>query len=112
MIDKVKAKIIELCPDVMETRDCECPAHIVVKHPVHDSRIGIAVVLRAVEKVDRGQDFGEVEYSTFGDIFHIGKYEKRGRNGYYSKAFWDLKFDYDHQTKETQLFVGSLLGVV
>lgn len=56
------------------------------------------------------QDGGEVDYSAFGIIFHIGKYEKMGRNGYYSKCFYNLSLPFLQQTDETKLFIAKLLN--
>lgn len=88
-MNNIKAKIQELVPEVMEDK-CNC---LHCTYPVHrdfTQPITLAVVLRAIKKIpDR-------EWQIYSQI--INK--------------WNLAQDnYDNQTRETQLFIGSLLGV-
>src|SRR4051794_8155384 len=47
------------------------------------SGIRLADVLLAIE-----EGRADIEMSLFGDLFHIGHYEKPGKEGYYSKCYW------------------------
>lgn len=66
--------------------------------------ITLADVLRTIDKADV-----PVELSLYGDMLHIGHYEKPGRNGYYSKAFWELPKNLDDQSPEVWDFLTSVL---
>lgn len=69
--------------------------------------IRLADVLLAIETFPKG---GETDLSTFGDEMLIGHYEKSGRNGYYSKAYYNLrKDDLSLQSEEFIDFLHSLL---
>lgn len=67
-------------------------------------KIGLADVLLVIEK-----NGIEIEMNVYGDIFHIGHYEKPNKEGYYSKSFWSLSQDFDHQSQELYDFLYELL---
>lgn len=66
--------------------------------------IQLSDVLFAIEKHDV-----EIEMSLYGEIFHIGHYEKPNKEGYYSKCFWNLLLPLDGQKEETIAFLAELL---
>lgn len=94
--DPIKAKIQELCPDVMATHECNCPsAEDIVGFP-----ITLAVVLRAIPKKGK-----TVKINDEGTFF-------TGVSDEMKSAVWDLKHDnYDQQSEECKQFIGSLLNV-
>lgn len=97
-MDKIKAKIIELCPDVMEAKHC-CDDHTYCDG---FSDITLAVVLRAIPlayltRGDNGQAFIKIR-----DVAY------RPNDG---GCEWNLLKNYDNQTKETQQCIGQLLGI-
>jgi hypothetical protein len=61
--------------------------------------ITLAVVLRAIEKHYKGDQFALM--SSNGWLSMLGKKHCR----------WDLTKDYDQQSEECTQFIGSLLGV-
>ena len=69
----------------------------------------LADVLYAIEIKERKINDGEIDYSAFGEIFLIGKYEKVNRNGYYSKCYWNLLQDLNHQKPEVWDFLLTIL---
>lgn len=72
-----------------------------------DREIRLADVLLAIEQTEiKG---GEVEYTSYGTIFHIGHYAEFGRKGYYDKCYWTLEKDLSHQSEETISFLHGLL---
>lgn len=106
MEDKTKAKIQELCPDVMPTCErCENAVPITsdfckdgLAHLIQQRRITLAVVLRAMSKVGvmtRGAN-------ALINIIDVNAPDIR----------WNLEHDnYDQQSEETKRFIGELLGV-
>lgn len=141
MTDPIKARIQSLCPDIMELkfgcivkhanrfgiivainkyeRDDETFTRQIVKWEgevfvdqvqiigarweILGSPITLAVVLRAMEKCG-----ATVSVDTFGDFYGLEDLDNNN-----SLAHWNLaKDNYDDQTKETQKFIGTLLGVV
>lgn len=129
MEDKIKKRLQELCPDVMRSNNCICghwigchtKAHVISKTDLEreavdypclhcicrfyhagGSPITLAVVLQAIAKNTPKLTINLHNGRLFIPKKNIG-----------SHLAWDLEHDnYDNQTKETQLFVGSLLGVV
>jgi|SRR5580765_6942954 len=72
-----------------------------------DESVGLADVLLAIEY---SLFPGTIEFSTYGDDFHIGTYEKPDREGYYKKAYWNLRADdLQKQSEETISFLYHLL---
>jgi hypothetical protein len=124
MTDPAKAKIQELCPDVMEYKNvgltkgrwkCECGAtngsiftacqSCRMEKPKVCGDITLAVVLRAIEKLHPADWFA---VDTLGSIWKGG--EKSGEEEIVGR--WNLTEDnYDDQAEETRAFIGSLLGV-
>lgn len=114
MNDPIKAKIQELCPDVIEKynrcmgcgygfdfclKGKNCPNNF------RELPITLAVVLRAIEKTVLNRC---IFVSASGRFYE----ERAGQNVQLMPGKWNLSQDsYDNQTRETQLFIGSLLGV-
>lgn len=99
--DKTKAKIYELCPDVVIRTIGVTLGKKKVEEIDLVKDITLSVVLRAIKKTQ--------EYSSFltAVACNGGFYEKGEL-----KAVWNLEMDsWDSQSPETQAFVGSLLGV-
>lgn len=97
-MDKTKAKIQELCPDVMNK-----------KYPhFQDKEFTLAVVLRAIEviasrSIANIQDGDEAAYEY---------YHNRERWFWSVVDMWNLEHDnYDQQSEECKQFIGKLLGV-
>jgi len=106
MTDPIKAKIQELCPDVMQDRGCDCP-DCVTEHGIILPPITLAVVLRAIQS---GPKWNECWFITTGGDFcrldDVGAGEKNIPE--LGDRFWDLKQDnYDQQGEETKAFMGS-----
>lgn len=106
MKDKTKAKIQELCPDVIEA-NCEegemhyCSTHRGYLPPV----LTLAVVLRVIHEAMEIKRYLTKGYFS-GD--RINPYEA---NILDAVAFWDPKHDnYDDQTQETKDFLATLLS--
>lgn len=96
MTDPIKAKIIELVPDILgvgSKRD----GHRIISVPVQ-RKITLADVLRAIEK-ELGAGFA---------VFQGGQIWMGGK---YTMFIWNLSADYDGQTDEVKEFIGKLLGV-
>jgi len=107
--DKVKQKIQELVPEIMELKFIE-----ILGHPIQ-----LADVLRAIEKSNtrdnvyysidtKGYFFGteeidKVEVNNFSDVDAFVKY--------ISGEKWDLSLPFDDQSEETKDFIGGLLGM-
>lgn len=93
--DPIKQKIQELCPDVMEPKFFDLPEATVKMQKI----ITLAVVLRAIQKLFRE---GTLQGGYNNTILAFGDTAWR----------WNLEHDnYDAQTRETQLFIGSLLNI-
>lgn len=109
-MDNIKAKIIELCPDVLEEHSVACDMDTshgyAVAHANCTSRdLTLAVVLRAIEKTVLNRC---IFVSASGRFYE----ERAGQNVQLMPGKWNLAQDnYDNQPRETQLFIGSLLGV-
>jgi len=121
MTDPIKAKIIELCPDVMEYKnvglrkgrwECECGAtngsiftacqSCRTEKPKISNDITLAVVLRAVEKA---RTIEQPVLRVYADGEMVVHEEHR-------RIFWNLaKDNYDEQSQETKDFIGTLLDV-
>lgn len=72
--------------------------------------IRLSDVLVAIENRKTSSSDGEVDYSSYGILFHIGKYADIGRNGFYSKCYYNLlKDSLDDQSEETISFIYELL---
>jgi hypothetical protein len=130
MTDPIKAKIQELCPDVMElkfgtrikVRDGAVETIVtysnyghftVVGRNVHGvesdiieilgSPITLAVVLRAIEKTNNRNEIV---------VYTDGDFGERDSDGRFTSAYvkWNLEHDnYDQQSEECKQFIGSLL---
>ncbi len=97
MTDKIKKKIQELVPDVMSRNiSVIIPAPFKGLINYRDDRITLAVVLRAIKKSKKIS-----AKKWFEAVDHL-----------VGRAQWNLELDsWDDQTKETQQFIGQLLGV-
>jgi hypothetical protein len=74
-------------------------------HKILGRPIRLADVLLAIENAN-----GNIELATYGEPLHIGHYEKPEREGYYSKAYWNLRADdLEKQSEETISFLYELL---
>lgn len=66
-----------------------------------DSIIGIPVqlndLLRVIEMNQK-----EIEMSLYGNIFHIGHYEKPNKEGYYSKGFYNLSLSVEQNLEQNE----------
>lgn len=97
--DKVKAKLIELIPELecpVEADGNDCLTH----------KIRLADVLRAIAKVPRASVLWDLKWSA-DSLFFV-----KGGGGFEEFiAEWNLTTDYDNQTDEVKAFVGKLLGV-
>lgn len=94
--DPIKAKIQELCPEVMEKRYCVC-----------NQTITLAVVLRAISLSlirKMPKENKEIVVTSVGEFLWY--------NTDNVLAEWNLEHDnYDQQSEECKLFIGNLLGV-
>lgn len=132
MIDPIKAKIQELCPDVMELKAgcvlgnedgsivgvCVDDGHWTCTSDDYQSLdnfdgveilgspITLAIVLRAIAKHPDN-------YCTINEVGELtGFFLNDDNEADEEMVEWNLEHDnYDSQTRETQLFFGSLLGV-
>lgn len=96
MIDPIKAKIQELCPDVMELK-----AGCVLGNE-DGSIVGVCV--------DDGHWTCTSDDYQSGEL--TGFFLNDDNEADEEMVEWNLEHDnYDSQTRETQLFFGSLLGV-
>ena len=95
MTDPIKAKIQELCPDVL-TKSGGLKVSFEREWP-----ITLAVVLRAIGKIIPKFVIHVNKGSVFFPKQHIG-----------SNLVWNLEHDnYDQQSQECKQFIGSLLGI-
>lgn len=129
MTDLIKAKIQELCPDVMERqyRTEMCGDCYELEDNMEDlpdtckkcrwsarKQITLAVVLRTIGMSESEKDLGygpmrvsNVGIDAEGNFIALGFLDGVGFDGK-----WNLTKDsYDDQTVETKTFIGSLLGV-
>jgi hypothetical protein len=94
MTDPIKARIQSLCPDIM-TSVSPTNAAADNGYEILGSPITLAVLLRATVK----------KKGSLQSVIYDGDAEELLKS-------WNLaKDNYDDQTKETQEFIGSLLGV-
>lgn len=107
MIDPVKAKLIELLPEIEQVCRGKRENHYC---PNCDNSIGrpitLADVLRAIEEVG-----GTELYAVLadGEIWNVNGIQ--GVKSYGVGITWNLALDYDNQTQEVRAFIGKLLGV-
>lgn len=104
MIDPIKAKIIELCPDVMGKPRKRGQIGLLPEN--FDKDITLAVVLRAV------QSLGNDNLNRHWVINRYGEFLK-DRDDIPAADVgprWNLEHDnYDQQSEETRAFIGQLL---
>lgn len=107
-VDFVRYKVIEAHGGYFGKDDSQQPASKrVFEIDVKDDPIRLADILLAIEY---SRFKGTIKFSTYGDKFHIGVYEKPNREGYYSKAYYNLLNDnFDHQTNKTKEFIWEIL---
>lgn len=102
----VREKVIEILPEIGEVKVFEC-GECGNDDQMFYRQIRLSDILLAIEY---SLFKGTIEFSTYGDEFHIGVYDRPNRDGYYSKAYYDLRDDnFDHQTNETKEFIWELL---
>lgn len=128
-MDKVKAKIQELCPDVKskahESKGGNLRCHNCGESDNYDNRntckngkefpITLEVVLRAIAKGSDKTVENGVETITVDITGRFSRMIVFKNGGFDLKVLpcrWNLEHDnYDDQDRPTQLFIGSLLGV-
>lgn len=94
MEDKVKAKIIELCPDVMEDQSIfKAVGGTLIKQ---ETPITLAVVLRAMLAHTNEKGEHTINDKEFNEVVWHWKWAKD---------------NYDQQSEECKQFIGQLLGV-
>jgi hypothetical protein len=111
MTDPIKAKIQSLCPDVIEgTVGAYNANHCPHCAKEFAPKIALAVVLRAIEKLNVG---ATLFIDTSGQWYGKNSQLKLAESGYLHRELnWNLaKDNYDDQPEETKRFIGSLLGV-
>jgi hypothetical protein len=105
MTDPIKAKIQELCPDVIRPEICvipDCNMHHCIK------KITLAVVLRAILKANPRSYMVDI----VGNFWEWTSMDTAPKELGGIGATWNLEHDnYDQQTEECKRFIGSLLGV-
>lgn len=108
-MDKVKARLIELVPEIRSVSDvrCGCGVYYCAKNTTNCKRIEInerpitlADVLRAIAKA-----------GTTINIREHGRLWKNDSEGFQPGETWNLALDFDNQTPETRAFIGSLIDV-
>lgn len=114
MTDPIKAKIIEQCPDVISEHSVQCDMDTSRGYITPHEELGcevrditLAVILRAINLGDHDSLVAVGEYGSF----YIDDLQGDGYG--ICDESWNLEKDrWEDQTKETQLLIGSLLGVV
>lgn len=98
MTDPVKAKIIELVPEIEDFDENDA---------LVQRKITLADVLRAIPQRHT------IEFSlTDPGILELGCDIYPSENSYVKWCKWNLTADYDNQTQEVKDFIGRLIGVV
>lgn len=108
MTDPIKAKIIELVPEIEEVvHDPDLSRYGSIGRTYVQRPITLADVLRSISK-SRGGIGAEViavdQDGNFQEQIGAGEF-------HCSMWVWNLTIDYDGQTQEVKTFIGSLLGV-
>lgn len=109
MNDPVKAKIIELVPEIRE--GCKCRTYADGSYCSLPRPITLADVLRAIEMCKGYGDQllmdsdGSMEYHAVNLLAGT-----EPENEMFT-ATWNLTTDFDNQTDELKAFVGKLIGV-
>lgn len=99
-MDNVKAKLIELVPDIVVNPHAQLIGHDRKVTYFKECRpITLADVLRAIEEQQ------EFFWTRKADAYEITGGAAR------IIVEWNLTTDYDHQTDEVKTFIGTLLGV-
>lgn len=104
-MDNVKAKIIELVPEINQ-RTCDtCANYACIEHVLNQINLSITLadVLRATQKA---QPLKIITVDTEGNFV-----EQLGYEDWDTLFVWNLLEHYDNQTPELKAFVGKLLGV-
>lgn len=106
MTDPIRAKIIELVPEIAGRNTSVLipePFGGVINH--RDSRITLADVLRAMPVGIYMKSLGEQVRLVYDEATD----DETAR---IDPEYWDLTTDYDGQTQEVKEFIGKLLGVL